>query len=104
LKFQPVTPDSKLGRLLAAIFDDFRSHKSKSYRRRQLDFIFHMTDWSDDLERLAELFKHPNKYDRETAGLFICGFLYHVIPHLNAAGRLLLDEIPDAFKETANQP
>ena len=27
----------------------------------------------------------------------IIGALYHVIPHLNAAGRILLEEIPDAF-------
>jgi hypothetical protein len=62
-----------------------------------------MTDWSEDLERLVDWYKHPEKLDREAAGTLVAAFLYHVIPHLKAAGRLLLDEIPDAFSETGDK-
>src|SRR5207248_10218441 len=67
------------------------------------DFIFHMTDWLDDLRRLTAIYEHPEKFDRRTAGCDVAGFLYHVIPHLKAAGRLLLDEIPDAFEGAGSQ-
>ena len=31
----------------------------------------------------------------EKATTFLVGFLYHAVPHLKAAGRLLLDDVPD---------
>ena len=56
-----------------------------------------MTDWTDDLERLAALYKDPASMDLKAAQRFLFGFLVHVIPHLNAAGRLMLGEIRDPF-------
>jgi hypothetical protein len=59
-----------------------------------------MTDWSEDLFRLAELYEHPDKFDRAAAARLVAGFLTHAIPHLRAAGRLLLDHAPeDIFQE-----
>jgi hypothetical protein len=56
-----------------------------------------MMDWEGDLQELAKLFRNPDLSDEETASALVIGFLYHVVPHLNAAGRLLLDEISDPF-------
>ena len=67
------------------------------YEVRRRDFVFHMTDWASDLERMARLFEDPGTFSQDEATTFIIGFLYHVIPHLNAAGQLLLDEVPDPF-------
>jgi hypothetical protein len=67
------------------------------------EFIFHMMDWSDDLKTLADLFDKPERHDGHSASDLLIGFLYHVAPHLNAAGRLLLDKIDDPFEESTNQ-
>ncbi|HXG12043.1 MAG TPA: hypothetical protein VNK04_19975 [Gemmataceae bacterium] len=98
--------DPKLERLLKQVYDGAREGLRKAedpaaYKKLRYDFVFHMTDWMSDLERLRELYQHPEKADPDEACTFIIGFLYHVIPHLNAAGRLLLDEIPDAFAKPA---
>jgi hypothetical protein len=67
------------------------------YERRRRDFVFHMLDWDSDLRRMVALIDDPGKVSTKEATTFIIGFLYHVIPHLNAAGNLLLDEVPDPF-------
>jgi hypothetical protein len=58
-----------------------------------------MTDWLNDLEDLVDLYEHPEKFKKAAAGQFIFGFLVHVLPHLRAACRLLLDEDPDTFAD-----
>lgn len=86
-------------KLLGRIFDEFQEVEDpEECARRKQDFVFHMTDWKDDLARMAELYKNPEKLNVE-AGKIVVAFLYHAIPHLNAAGRLLLDNIPDPFQE-----
>src|SRR5947209_2895462 len=91
--------------LLETLFDSQREEwkdelPSEEFEQRRHDFVFHMTDWKDDLERLAALFNNPDQQDEESASVFLIGFLYHVVPHLNAAGRLLLEEIGDPFSQT----
>jgi hypothetical protein len=87
-----------LQQLLSQTFDAFRdAEDAAEHSQRKADFIFHMTDWTSDLETLAALYKNPNMVDRKAARQAIFGFIIHVIPHLNAAGRLLLDEVPDPF-------
>jgi len=98
----------KLKELLGEIFDGGQDGLRKEvgrkeFERRRYDFVFHMTDWEKDLGELVEIFKHPEKWDEESASPLIMGFLYHVIPHLKAAGRLLLDDIPDAFEKLQNE-
>src|SRR5437879_4310962 len=84
--------------LLGETFDAFRDvEDSADHAKRKADFVFHMTDWMSDLETLAALYKRPNMMDQKAAQQFIFGFLVHVIPHLNAAGRMMLDEISDPF-------
>ncbi len=95
---------SEREQLLGRVFDGAREGlrenvDPREYEKRKHDFVFHMTDWSGDLERLAALFDQPDQWDEESASALVIGFLYHVIPHLNAAGRLLLDGVGDPFEQ-----
>jgi hypothetical protein len=95
---------AKIELLLERLFDSQREEwkaelSPDEFERRRHDFVFHMTDWNGDLEGLAELFKNPDDLDEEAASSFLIGFLYHVLPHLNAAGRLLLGRISDPFAD-----
>jgi hypothetical protein len=100
-----MTPNkSALERLLGQVFDYCQEGLRDEiglaeYERRRHDFVFHMLDWQDDLQQLTRLFENPEGQDVDSASRFLIGFLYHVIPHLSAAGRLLLDHVPDPFAE-----
>ncbi len=98
-------PSKQLQKLLASIYDRFQKLDDPvANAQARQDFVFHMTDWLDDLDRLVAIYEHPEQFDRKSAGCDIAGFLYHAIPHLKAAGRLLLEEIPDAFEEVKHKP
>ena len=93
---------SKLRELLEKVFDECREGlraevSPAEYAQQRHDFAFHMTDWLGDLKKLNELYAHPEKADLHDATISVIGLLYHVIPHLNAAGRLLLDHVSDPF-------
>ena len=92
-------PSKELQKLLGSIYRQYQKlDDPKADARAKQNFIFHMTDWLDDLQRLTAIYEHPENHERQSAGCDVAGFLYHVIPHLKAAGRLLLDKIPDAFE------
>jgi hypothetical protein len=63
------------------------------------DFVFHMTDWQEDLRRLQELVDHPNNFSKEEAANVVAGFLYHATSHIKAAAKLLLDFDPIDFDD-----
>jgi hypothetical protein len=84
--------------LLRAVFGELREEGHRGFAERRDQFVFHMTDWLDDIEELMALLGSENA-TKEAAARQIVGFLYHVTPHLNAAGRLLLDGVPDPFGE-----
>lgn len=95
-------PAPELEDLLGKVFDEAQGPLKKSlglkeYRSRRGDFIFHMTDWLGDLKEVNQIYGYPEKCDLKKTTSQMIGILYHVIPHLNAAGRLLLDEVPDPF-------
>ena len=97
-------PSKELQKLLASIYHQFQKLDNPSAdARAKQDFVFHMTDWLEDLWRLTAIYEHPETFDRRTAGHDLARFLYHVIPHLKAAGRLLLNDIPDAFETADSQ-
>jgi hypothetical protein len=73
----------------------------EEYARRQRDFTFHLLDCRNDLERLTGLLQNPDESTEESAAPIVIGCLYHVVPHLKPAARLLLDEVPDAFEPPA---
>ncbi len=108
-RIELLRPTPGLRKLLEEIFDGCREGLRKEvgdaeYQRRRYDFVFHMTDWLRDLKELNELYEHPEKADPDKACCEVIGILYHVIPHLSAAGRLLLDEIPNPFAEPQTMP
>ena len=83
--------------LLGDVFDGLREGirddtAPEDYERMREEFIFHMTDWREDLAQLHELLSSPEKWKSDAASAFIAGFLYHVVPHVKAASQLLLDD------------
>jgi hypothetical protein len=89
---------SKIEELLDRVFDELQTvEDGEKYEEEKRQFIFHMTDWIDDLQDLIELYEQE-RYEGNAAQT-IAGFLYHAVPHLNAAGRLLLNHIPDNFTD-----
>jgi hypothetical protein len=46
---------------------------------------------------LVRLYRHSEQFRQGEAGQAVFGFFIHALPHLNAAGRLLLGEISDPF-------
>lgn len=87
---------------LQSVFDGAREGLAEEispteYDRRRRDFVFHLRDCKTDFEQLAHFFNHPEKYDEDAASRLLIGALYHIVPHLNNAGKLLLDEIVDPF-------
>jgi len=90
--------------LLEDVFDDAREYlreglPAADYERLRRDFAFHLTECRDDFRNLLGLLDHPGQPDIDAATTQVIGSLYHIIPHLKAAGRLLLDEIPDPFSK-----
>jgi hypothetical protein len=58
-----------------------------------------MTDCNDDLLGLADWIRNPKLEDEAAVVRTLIGTFYHIIPHLNASGRLLLGNIPDSFNQ-----
>ena len=95
---------SKVETFLGAVFDRFQEETlaSDDYSQRRRDFVFHMVECLDDLTALHHLYTDVSAGARPESDAVvdersIAGFLMHVVPHLSAAGRLLLEEIPDPF-------
>jgi hypothetical protein len=98
------TTDSVLA--LERLFDGAREGlraevSADEYKRRRQDFVFHVTEVADDFAEMAQWLAHPDTLSDEEASTLVIGFLYHAVPHLNSAGRLLLDKIDDPFVEPA---
>src|SRR5262249_35846894 len=104
-KIQIKWPSPELKRLLAKVYNQYQKLEDPAANRRSReDFVFHMTDWLNDLDAIWQAYKNPEKTSKEAAGDAVFGFLVHALPHLMAAGRLLLDEIHDTFAEAENSP
>ena len=86
--------------ILSSIFDELREGQRRElsktdYTRNRDYFIFHIIECLDDLQGLQELLS--GAMDPAIASSRMVGILYHVVPHFNAATRLLLDRVPDTF-------
>jgi hypothetical protein len=77
--------------------DDSLPTRPVDFERHKHDFAFHMTDWYTEIQPLQRLFDSPRQWSDDAAAAFVVGFLHHVVPHLNAATRLLLGAISDPF-------
>ena len=94
---------SALEDLLGRAFDehqgDLRAALSEAeYAKLRHAFVFHLTDWAEDLEAFHAMGQSPESWTSDRAMHFLIGMLYHVVPHLKAAGRTLLGEVPDHFE------
>jgi hypothetical protein len=102
LEIERMSPNPRLKKLLAAVYNQYQKLDDPAANKKcRQDFVFHMVDWQEDLQRLAELYQHPEKFNAESAGTIVAGFLYHAIPHLREAGRLMLDYDPEDVFGTA---
>ena len=82
---------AELKRILAKVYDAYQKLQDPVLNREcRRDFVFHMTDWLADLRRLSELYDHPQAVKKQEADQIVFEFLIHAVPHLMAAGRLLL--------------
>lgn len=99
-------PSRDLQRLLRTVYDRYQKLDDPvANAAARQDFVFHMTDWISDLERLAALYECPERFDRTTAGRAVYGFLIHALPHLMEAGRLLEGhEVVNPFVDEAGKP
>jgi len=86
---------AELRRLLSSIYGHYQklddTAADKVCRR---DFVFHMSDWEEDLHALAKLYEHPEKFSKSDAKSIVARFLYHATAHVMEAARLLLDYEP----------
>lgn len=90
--------DRVLEDLLGRVFEMARhGGDAVHFEKQKWEFVFHMSDWRSDLNTLHQMYADPTQWTPESACQFLIGFLYHVVPHLNAAGRLLLGTIGDPF-------
>jgi len=95
-----MTETKNVEQLLARAFERCKTgRRTKKFRREQADFVFHMTDWLCDLEELYDMLHKPESWDPEKASEFLIGFFYHVVPHIETAGKLLVGNIRNPFGE-----
>ena len=73
----------RLNQLLQQIFIDRGGNKTESH-----DFAFHMLDWTEDFDRLKELYANPGRLSRKRSD-DVFGFLIHATWHIMEAYRLL---------------
>lgn len=88
---------SKLREAFGNVYDFLQGKGDDDFdEKMRQEFIFHMEECFDDFEEIVEVMRDSERVSEETAQR-VAGFIYHVVPHLRRAGRLLLDEIPDPF-------
>jgi hypothetical protein len=81
--------------LLASIYNTYQKlDDAAANKAARSDFVFHMTDWEENLRALAQLYEHPEQFGRADAKRIVAGFLYHATAHVAEAARLLLDYEP----------
>ena len=93
--------------LMRQVFDDCREGlrgelSSLEYEKARELFAFHMDECVDDLKSLASMIENSSELQAEDASTKIIGVLYHVVPHLAEAHRLLLDEVRNPFAADEN--
>jgi len=98
-----------LKELLSATFDRFHDGLEKEvsaevYARLKFDFVFHMTDWQDDLAKLSDLYTHPEKWPKDKASDAVASFLIHAPWHIQHAQKLLLGDDIEATEAENLEP
>jgi len=86
--FPAVVPDNGEG-CIEKIYSDLICPEEKAFKRKQHDFVFHMTDWLDDLDDISHLFKNHKEIPFEKASQIVFSFLDHATNHILAAAKLI---------------
>lgn len=85
-------PDAQAPKIAAALEKVYRHYHGQAgprgKDRRTHDFIFHMTDWYEDLIRLSQIYLNPGKHSQREWNSSVYGFLIHAVGHLLAAAEI----------------
>ena len=89
-----ITNTNSLETKLLSFFKDMASAKEiNNFEADRAKFVFHMTDWQDELSSLIRFFDKPDDYDQDQANRVLQELFYHVLPHLNAAAEIYDDAV-----------
>jgi hypothetical protein len=85
--------------LLAEIFaSKWSQEELPEFSNLQAAFVFHVADVVEELARLDDLLRSPEKPEQEQLANALRRFFLHAVPHLMAAGQLY-DFVPNIFPE-----
>ncbi len=74
---------------------------------RTREFVFQMTDWAEDLLRLADLYRDPESHSPSAWREAVSGFLLHAVHHLMRAAELddsLMDPFGVMKRQSKDEP
>ena len=98
------TKTNTLENKLLEFFKDMASAKeNNNYESDRGKFVFHMTDWQEELGSLLQFFRNPDDYDQVQANHVLQELFYHVLPHLNAAAEIY-DDAAELYKMHNKMP
>lgn len=80
--------EEALAKKLRTAFERIADCPPRIRRQRSRDFAFHMTDWAEDLFRLAAFYSSPDDYEPREVRSILRQFLHHAPDHLVQAARL----------------
>ena len=91
--------------LMRKVFDELREGvreevSPQKYQELRESFAFHMSDWAGDIEEARKLRNQCATISSAEAAERVVGLLYHLIPHLTEAGKLLLDGVVSEIAPT----
>jgi hypothetical protein len=86
------TSTNSLETKLLAFFQEMANIKEKNnFDSDSESFLFHMTDWRDELATLEQLFNRPDEVSQKDANQILRDLFFHLLPHLNAAAEIYDD-------------
>jgi hypothetical protein len=75
----------QIEKLLRAVFERVRGSEDEESTR---NFVFHMRDWEDDLQRIAAVYRDPGTHSEQACKEAVDGMLLHACGHIMQAARL----------------
>jgi hypothetical protein len=89
----------ELRKVLGRIFDDkWSRNELEDFDGLRDKFVFHMTDATEDILRLAAIYQSDERPETKAAAEDMHAFFLHALPHLIAAGQIY-DFVPETFEE-----
>lgn len=89
--------DSDLEKHLLSFFKEMANTKDKcNYDDDRESFVFHMTDWFDDLQAICKLYSSPNQVSAGESKEALRALFFHALPHLLAAAEIY-DDAPEIY-------